>query len=1502
YCAVGAVKTNIGHLDAAAGVAGLIKAVLALKHGMIPPTLNFKRPNPRIDFKNSPFYVNSGLIPWKRNGSPRRAGVSSFGIGGTNAHVVLEEPPPPAPAASREGWSLLPLSARTGAGLEAATANLARCLRLNPEADIADVAYTLQVGRKAFDHRRALVCRDGEDAATTLEALNSKRVFTAEAGEQERPVVFMFSGQGAQYVNMGLDLYERQPVFRQELDRCSEILKPFMGLDLRHHLYPEAGRAGEASQLLAQTRLTQPALFAVEYALARMWMSWRVKPDAMIGHSIGEYVAACLAGVFSLEDALELVSVRGELMQQMAPGAMLSVSLPEEGALELLSDELSLAAINGASSCVISGPIEAIARAQEQLSTRGVSCRRLLTSHAFHSEMMGPALKRFASVAARKEMRSPSIRYVSNLTGTWITAREATDPIYWANHLRQTVRFEAGLAELLKIPGAVLLEVGPGQTLAALARRHAQKHASHAVVQSLRHPDEQVSDESFALNAAGRLWALGKELDWTKLRGGESRCRVPLPTYPFQRERYWLEPQKHASSIDGPRIGGHARADIDDWFYAPVWKQSFKQEPMISDAPAPEKPFWLLFADRVGLASKLAERLKQVGFAVTLVEAGDRFVEHQGGAFSIDPESPEDYALLIGRLRSAGKPPQRVIHLWSVTSKDGADKGPDSAARSQSLGFHSLLLLSQALGAGTGEGPVLIEAVTSNAQRVSGDDLLFPEKATVAGPCKVIPQEHPGLKFLNVDVAITDEGAWPDALVEGLLAEMDAENFQGPIAYRGNQRWVQVYEPFKVKEKRGGSNRLREQGVYLITGGLGGIALEIARYLAEAVKANLVLINRSGLPPRDRRADWLELNGDENETARRIHKLDEIESLGAETLIIEADVSDRRQMEAALKQATERFGRINGVIHAAGIAGGGVFQLNKPAAAESVLAPKVQGAMILDSILARERPDFILHFSSLNSITGGVGQVDYCAANAFMDAFAQRSEPGRSGFEVSINWDSWSEVGMLARWRRRLAGTGLPESLDREAIAHPLFDGRISRNDDGEAFLTRFSPANHWVLNEHRIVGNPVVPGTAYLEMARAAFERVSREHADTKVVELRDIFFLTPLRVGDGEESIVQTTIESNGGSHRFVIKSKLAPYGDETGSWQDHAIGTIALVDREAPKKRDIAELYRRCDLKEINGEDHEQKEAGIGPRWDNLKRVRVGNNELLALFELSEEFESDLTAFVLHPALLDAATGVAKKHLADDGVYLPLSYKRLSIKGDMSRKVYSYARFKDQGYSKRETMAYDIVIMDEHGVELLEIEEYTAKRVNDVDSQLKALAQMQADGRAPNSVAPGPLNEGELSPREGVEVFKRILSGHVPQQIIVSVRELDSAIEEARSFAQGLGRAGEANSGARDGAPGHARPDMQSDYVPPGNETERALAELWQEMLGIDRVGIDDNFFELGGDSVLAIQVISRANKAGIQITPQQLFQFQTIAELAYVSVSGAGGEGAPAPALQ
>jgi phthiocerol/phenolphthiocerol synthesis type-I polyketide synthase E len=537
YCAIGSIKTNLGHLDAAAGIAGLIKTTLVLERGEIPPSLHYREPNPRIDFASSPFFVNAGLRSWaggpEENG-PRVAAVSSFGIGGTNAHAVLEQAPAPAPSGASRPLQLLALSARSAAALEAATDNLAAHLRRHPEVSLADAAFTLQVGRRLLSHRRVLVAHDAADAATALSARDPERLLTRAAADLgRRPVAFLFPGQGTQYAGMGRELYEREPVYRAAIDECAGILAPRLdGIDLLS--LPTAR--------IQETAFAQPALFAVEYALARLWVEWGVQPAAMLGHSLGEYVAACLAGVFSLEDALALVAARGRLMQSLPAGAMLAVPLPEEETLALLSDSLSLAAVNAPSLCVVSGPEVEIEAVRARLAESGLEARRLHTSHAFHSAAMDPILEPFRALVAKTKLQPPRLPYLSNLTGTWIETSQATDPDYWVQHLRQPVRFAAGLAELWREPGRVLLEVGPGRTLSTLVRR--QSSGLVDAVESMRPPADPGTDEGFLLTALGRLWLAGVDIDWEGFHAHERRRRVPLPLYPFERRRYWLEPRR----------------------------------------------------------------------------------------------------------------------------------------------------------------------------------------------------------------------------------------------------------------------------------------------------------------------------------------------------------------------------------------------------------------------------------------------------------------------------------------------------------------------------------------------------------------------------------------------------------------------------------------------------------------------------------------------------------------------------------------------------------------------------------------------------------------------------------------------------------------------------------------------------------------------------------------------------------------------------------------------
>lgn len=542
YCAIGSAKSNLGHLDVAAGVAGLIKTVLALQHRQIPPSINYSAPNPKIDFTSTPFYVADRLLDWTPPaGVPRRAGVSSFGIGGTNAHVVLEEAPPAPNHPASRAAQLLVLSGKSTAAVTAAARQLAAHLRDHPQVALADVAFTLQTGRQGMIHRRSLVADSVASAIVQLESDTA----TAPVNRVLRrgpPVVFMFPGQGSQRVNMGRELYEREAEFREIVDRCALVLQPHLGLDIRGVLYPAADRVQWAEAQLVQTRITQPALFVTEYALAALWISWGVMPAAMIGHSVGEYVAACLAGVMSLDDGLRLIAARGRLIQAQPAGSMLVVMGPEASVQPLLPRGVGIAAVNAPSMCVVSGPQEAIAALDRELQGKGLATRPLRTSHAFHSAMMDPVIEPFMAELRQVRLNAPSVPYVSNVHGGWISAQEATSAEYWCSHLRQAVRFADGVATLLARAEQVLLEVGPGTTLAVLAGQHPTLSPHHVVVSSLPMGRDQAGDVGSVLAALGRMWQAGLEPEWEMFHGADIRQRVPLPTYPFERKRFFIEP------------------------------------------------------------------------------------------------------------------------------------------------------------------------------------------------------------------------------------------------------------------------------------------------------------------------------------------------------------------------------------------------------------------------------------------------------------------------------------------------------------------------------------------------------------------------------------------------------------------------------------------------------------------------------------------------------------------------------------------------------------------------------------------------------------------------------------------------------------------------------------------------------------------------------------------------------------------------------------------------
>jgi amino acid adenylation domain-containing protein len=548
FCGIGSLKSNLGHLTAAAGVAGFIKTVLALYHRQIPPTINFDSPNPHIDFANSPFYVNDKLIEWKSTVTPRRAGVSSFGGGGTNAHVILEEPPQISSSSSTRPYQLLLLSGKTELAIDRITTNLKDYLHQHLDANLADVAYTLQQGRKVFNHRRFVVCQDRGEAIEHLTNLPPQLTATKQNQNQNPDVVLMFSGQGSQYVNMGLNLYRSERVFQNAIDTCADILTPILERDIRELIYPSVENLTAHTELLNQTNYTQPALFAIEYALAQLWQSWGIKPIATIGHSIGEYVSACLAGVFSLTDALKLVAARGKMMWDLPPGSMLSVRLSGREMESRLPKELAIAAYNSTALCVVSGPTKSVELLQQELEGAEIACRLLHTSHAFHSPMMMPVVAPFTQLVENVRLSPPLTPFISSVTGDWITEEQATNPHYWGEHLLKPVRFADGIQTLCQHqPNSILLEVGPRQTLTTLARQNSLP--STTTIASLGSSSEDNGEWKFLLQAIGQLWLAGVTIDWVEFYRDEQRHRLPLPTYPFERQRFWIEPLPHSQNI-----------------------------------------------------------------------------------------------------------------------------------------------------------------------------------------------------------------------------------------------------------------------------------------------------------------------------------------------------------------------------------------------------------------------------------------------------------------------------------------------------------------------------------------------------------------------------------------------------------------------------------------------------------------------------------------------------------------------------------------------------------------------------------------------------------------------------------------------------------------------------------------------------------------------------------------------------------------------------------------
>jgi acyl transferase domain-containing protein/thioesterase domain-containing protein len=1438
--AIGSLKSNVGHLDSAAGVASLIKTTLALEHAQIPASLHFEKINPHIELESSPFYVNSKLADWPSAATPRRAGVTSLGIGGTNAHVIVEEAPAVPLTRQQKPYQILTVSAKSEAAADQAFANLAAHLAEHPELNLADVAFTCQLGRTAFPHRRAVVFEDTRESIAALEGLDRRKLSAGTAGRTAP--VFLFSGQGSQYVNMGRALYENEAVFRETLDLCAGHLREPLGIDLIEALYPPDSETNTCAERLNRTWLTQPALFAIEYALARWWRSHGVEPAAMAGHSIGEYVAACLAGVFSLEDALAIVAARGRLIYDLPAGAMLAV--PLHAAEIKLPKDLSLAAINNPAMCVVSGPTDAIATYEELLAKRSIACRRLFTSHAFHSAMMEPILGAFEQRLRGIAFHAPRIPYLSNVTGTWIKAEEATDPAYWARHIRSTVRFSDNLAELFSAPERVIIEAGPGNVLTTLARQ--QGGASTRAFPSLPHPHENVSALRCALETLGRLWTLGVNVDWFKLHAAGSVQRVSLPTYPFEHQKFWIEPDKIAQGAQPAPMPAPPFASVDSAdeivsLYRRVWTPT----PLPTTSAAEPGP-WLLFRDAFGVADEIARHLKAAKQEFTVVEPGSSFKQLSRGHYALRPAVRADYDALAAALLESGGAPRKIVHLWSLAAEVSEPPLEETLNRS----FFSPLYLAQALAAQDLQG-MQLALVSNHLQQVTAEPVRNPARAVLLGPARVIHKELPGFYSKAIDLDF-DAGKTAESAAQ-LVAEMNGAYENSTIAWRGGERFSETLEPLQLsaprEHPRPDHPRLERGGIYLISGGLGALGLTMAEHLAREFQARLVLVGRTALPPE---AQWESALQDgarceaENE---RLRKLVAIRNLAGGLLVLQADVTNLDEMKAAVTQARRQFGTISGVFHTAGVLDDGPLMLKTAASAARVLDPKVRGTLVLEEALHDEPLACFVLFSSISSILPPAGQVDYAAANAFLDAFAL----SRKGPVTVINWGAWREIGMAAR-----------------AISpHPWLGERLLETLNEIVYADRFSQQRRWVLAEHRFKnGIALIPGTGHLEMVAGAFTHGSLQGA----VEFRNVFFLAPLMFSPEESKEVRVQLqreqsaEAAKGAFRFSVFA-------HNGQWAEHCTGIIAPCRTHPAAPVDRAAIAARCCGREIvfdeQNRTRQERQFQFGPRWRSLRRLHLGKGEGLAEIELDEQFSADVATLRQHPALLDMATGSAL-YLTDDydrcdDLFLPISYRRMSVYRTFPARMYSHVHGRHESQRRSEVETFDVTIFDEQGQVLAEIEGFSVRRIADPARAMKesvpANEAAGSGGEQPIEIVPRP----GISPIEGARVLTRILLADAPTAVVAIPQPLE-AIERSAP------------------TPPH-KPAAAPASAAAAESIESTLAGWWQELLGIDQVNFDDDFFALGGHSLIGVRLFAKIKKTfHVDLELAVLFEARTPGQLA------------------
>ena len=1464
---LGSIKPSIGHLDTAAGVAGLIKVCLALRHGLLPASLNFSRPQAGLGDPRIPLRVVAQAQPWLPGPRPRRAAVNSLGVGGTNAHVVLEEPPARLPgevpagthAAATDDWQLVLMSARSDASLEGLQSHWRDFLAEPPPGlRLADAAFTTQEGRRPFSHRLALVARDVSGLQSALDGAPGLRV-SAMAREQPAPVAFLFPGGGAQYPGAGRELL-RYPAFQEAVQECLAALPPDAPAALRERLFQPSGEAEEGlgdAGWLERPACAMPALCLLEIALARLWQSWGVEPAAVLGHSAGEHAAACVAGILSVADAMRMVCLRGRLFERTPPGGMLAVELPERE-LRAHVDALGLdiAAVNAPDLCVASGAQEDLALLAQRLQQAGVDFRRLRVGGAAHSRLLDGVVAPLREGLRDVTFQPARIRFLSAVTGEWIEPGQSTGLDYWLRHLRQPVRFGLAVRRLLAdLPDAALLEAGPGQGLGALARLNGASPA-RLVLASTAKPGDPAGALPTLLASAGALWCHGAALAWPRLRGPGSSRRTFLPTYAFERVRHWVEAAEPLRAVELTATGGPPAAApvqrlpvLDDWFQVLRWQSAPHAISALPQGP------WLVIGADAPLGRGLLEALAAQGVPAVGVSHGAAFAQTAPDAFVVRPSCPQDFADLVDQLAGEQRLPGLIVHLGPLAPASTSD--PAQPLALCATAFDSPVLLARALQRvepQPGAAFLRLLLVTAGSQALQSQPAAAPQQALALGVCRVVPRELPGVRARLVDLdPLACSGA---EAVAQVLAEAGVDAGPDLSAWRGGQRWhaVRARAPVPVE---GRSSRIREGGAYLITGGLGDIGLAFADWLARTCRARLVLVSRRALPPRH---EWraLAARGDGSPRTRLLARLVAMLDAGADIVTHCADVADAPAMAQVVADVLHRWGALHGVFHAAGELADAPLGLKPLADMHRLIAGKAGGALVLHRLLPQPLDLFAVCSSSSVEL-GVAGQADYVAANAVVEALALSRPDG-----LAIRWGAWADTGMAARaWGRVRSGVD---------TGHPLLgvqcgpdDAGGHAQDAGLQFEATYDPAALWVLDEHRVAGRPVLPGTAYVEIARAAMQCLHPGGG----LELRQLVFEQAM-VFDGPPRRVQVSLRPVAQGHEFIVRSR----GPGEPEWTLHASATAQVFDGALQPAGGCDGPWEPGRVPQ-GGFDA----LSFGPRWNNLARMCLSSRPAVARLALPPEFEADLNQQQAHPALLDMAATFGLHLLPDigrsDGLFVPVMIERVCLAAPLGARLTSRATLR--GTPDPGLAVLDVALHDDDGQPLAWLEGFAMRAVVPA-----LLAAREGPARAldPDRLSESVLAHG-IRAQEAPAIFERLFRMHEP---LVAVSSIDlpallRRMDAPRPQASHVARREPPRTGAAAAA---AAPGVDAGPV---GAVEEAVAAIWRELLGTQAIGRDDDFFALGGHSLVAVRLFARIHRRfGVELPLATLFEAPTLARLA------------------